>query len=91
MRYITFREGFYAACDAMALLYTRYPTITPVIEEQIEDDLIKYLESHGTAYESDCAAYELDYIDAEDDLVLIDPQTIAPLILQDIKEELQHD
>ena len=83
MRYITFREGFYAACDAMALLYTRYPTITPVIEEQIEDDLIKYLESHGVAYEP-------GYISDERDLIVVDPQIIAPLILQDVKEELQH-
>lgn len=85
MRYITFREGFYAACDAMALLYTRYPTITPAIEEQIEDDLIKYLEAHGVA------ADDLDYVDHEKDLILVDPQTIAPLILQDVKEVLQHD
>lgn len=80
MRYITFREGFYAACDAIALLYTRYPTITPAIEEQIENDLIAYLETHGAA------ADDLDYVDHEKDLILVDPQTIAPLILQDIKE-----
>lgn len=89
MRYITNREGFYAACDAMALLYTQYPTITPVTEEQIEDDLIKYLEAHGAV------ADELDYtseiIIENDGFILVDPQTIAPLILQDIKEELQHD
>lgn len=91
MKYITIGERFYAAWDAMVLLYTSYPTITPVTEEQIEDDLIKYLEAHGTAYESDCDAYELDYISAEDDLVIVDPQTIAPLILQDVKEVLQHD
>lgn len=84
MRYITFREGFYAACDAMALLYTRYPTITPAIEEQIEDDLIAYLEAHGVAYEP-------GYISDERDIIVVDPQIIAPLILQDIKEELQHD
>ena len=84
MRYITFREGFYAACDAMALLYTRYPTITPAIEEQIEDDLIAYLETHGIVYES-------GHISDERDLIVVDPQIIAPLILQDIKEELQHD
>lgn len=83
MRYITFREGFYAACDAMALLYTRYPTITPAIEEQIEDDLIAYLEVHGVAYEP-------GFICDERDLIVVDPQIIAPLILQDIKEELQH-
>lgn len=89
MRYITNREGFYAACDAMALLYTRYPTITPAIEEQIEDDLIAYLESHGAV------ADELDYtseiILENDGFILVDPRSIAPLILQDIKEVLQHD
>lgn len=84
MRYITFREGFFAACDAMALLYARYPTITPAIEEQIELDLIAYLETHGVAYEP-------GYISDERDLIVVDPQIIAPLILQDIKEELQHD
>ena len=89
MRYITIRERFYAAWDAMVLLYTRYPTITPVIEEQIEHDLIAYLEVHGVA------ADDLDYISHESDHILVDPQTIAPLILQDIKlqdvkEELQH-
>lgn len=84
MRYITIGERFYAACDAMVLLYTRYPTITPAIEEQIEDDLIAYLEAHGIA------ADDLDYVDHEKDLILVDPQIIAPLILQDIKEVLQH-
>lgn len=89
MRYITNRDGFYAACDAMALLYTRYPTITPTIEEQIELDLITYLETHGAV------ADELDYtseITLENgDFILVDPQAIAPLILQDVKEALQHD
>lgn len=89
MKYMTIRERFYAACDAMALLYTRYPTITPVTEVQIEDDLIKYLEAHGAV------ADELDYtseITLENgDFILVDPQAIAPLILQDVKEELQHD
>ena len=84
MKYITIGERFYAACDAMVLLYTRYTTITPVIEEQIEHDLIAYLEAPGIA------ADDLDYVDHEKDLILVDPQTIAPLILQDIKEELQH-
>ena len=85
MRYITIRERFYAAWNAMVLLYTRYPTITPVIEEQIEHDLIAYLEAHGVA------ADDLDYISDESDLILVDPQTIAPLILQDVKEAHQHD
>ena len=84
MRYITIRRSFYAACDTMVLLYTRYPTITPVIEEQIEDDLIAYLEAHGVAYEP-------GYISDESDFIVVDPQIIAPLILQDIKEVLQHD
>lgn len=85
MRYITIRERFYAACDAMVLLYTHYPTITPVIEEQIEHDLIAYLEAHGATADDD-----LEYISDESDLILVDPQTIAPLILQDVKEALQH-
>lgn len=88
MRYITNREGFYAACDAMALLYTRYPTITPTIEEQIELDLIAYLETHGVADELD---YNSEIILENDGFIIVDPQTIAPLILQDVKEVLQHD
>ena len=83
-RYMTLRRQFYAACDAMVLLYTRYPTITPAIEEQIEDDLIAYLEAHGVAYEP-------GYISDESDLIVVDPQIIAPLILQDIKEAQKHD
>lgn len=85
MRYMTIRDGFYAACDAMALLYTRYPTITPVTEVQIEDDLIKYLEAHGVV------ADELDCTIENGDFIIVDPQTIAHLILQDVKEALQHD
>lgn len=73
----------------MVLLYTRYPTITPTIEEQIELDLITYLEAHGAI------ADDLDYTSViileNCDLILVDPQTIAPLILLDVKEELQHD
>ena len=88
MRYITIGERFYAAWDAMVMLYTRYPTITPVIEEQIEHDLIAYLEAHG-------AVYEPGYISDESDLIVVDPQIIAPLMLQDIKlqdikEALKH-
>ena len=89
MRYITNREGFYAACDAMALLYTRYPTITPTIEEQIELDLITYLEAHGAV--ADDLDYTSEIILENSDFILVDPQTIAPLILQDVKEVLQHD
>ena len=84
MRYITIRRRFYAACDAMVLLYTRYPTITPAIEEQIEGDLIAYLEVHGVVYEP-------GYISDDRDFIVVDPQIIAPLILQDVKEALQHD
>lgn len=89
MRYITNRDGFYAACDAMALLYTRYPTITPAIEEQIEDDLIAYLEAHGVV--ADELDYNSEIILENDGYIIVDPQTIAPLILQDVKEVLQHD
>lgn len=89
MRYIINGERFYAAWDAMVLLYTRYPTITPAIEEQIEDDLIKYLEAHGAV------ADELDYTSViileNCDLIIVDPRSIAPLMLQDVKEVLQHD
>lgn len=90
MRYITIEERFYAAWDAMVLLYTHYPTITPVIEEQIEHDLIAYLEAHGTTADDDLD-YILDYISDESDLILVDPQTTASLILQDVKEALKHD
>lgn len=89
MRYITNREGFYAACDAMALLYTRYPTITPTIEEQIELDLITYLEGYGAV--ADDLDYTSEMILKNDGFIVVDPQTIAPLILQDVKEVLQHD
>lgn len=89
MRYITIGERFYAAWDAMVLLYTSYPTITPVTEEQIEDDLIKYLKTHGAvADELDCIS---EKIIEDSNLILVDPQSIAPLILQDVKEALQHD
>ena len=88
MRYITIENRFYAAWDTMVLLYTQYPTITPVTEEQIEDDLISYLKIHGAV------ASDLDYtseeILKESGLKVVDPQIIAPLILQDVKEELQH-
>lgn len=89
MRYMTIKERFYAACDAMALLYTRYPTITPVTEVQIEDDLIKYLEAHGAV--ADELDYNSEIILENDGFIIVDPQTIAPLILQDVKEVLQHD
>ena len=84
MRYLTIKARFYAALDTMVLLYTQYPTITPVTEEQIEDDLIKYLESHGVAVD------DLDYISEESDLTLVDPQIMATLMLKDVKEALKH-
>ena len=89
MKYITIGERFYAAWDAMVLLYTRYPTITPTIEEQIELDLITYLEAHGAV--ADDLDYTSEIILENDGFILVDPQIIAPLILQDIKEALQHD
>lgn len=89
MRYITIRKSFYAACDAMVLLYKRYPTITPAIEEQIEDDLIAYLEAHGAV--ADELDYNSEIIIENGDFIIVDPQTIAPLILQDVKEALKHD
>lgn len=85
MKYLTVKTNFYAALDTMVLMYTQYPTITPVTEEQIEDDLIKYLEAHGAA------ADDLDYINDKGDLILVDPQIIAPLMLKDVKEVHQHD
>lgn len=88
MRYITIRRSFYDACDAMVLLYTRYPTITPVIEEQIEDDLIEYLEAHGAV--ADDLDYNSEIILKNGDLTIVDPQIMASLLLKDVKEELQH-
>lgn len=88
MRYITIGERFYAACDAMVLLYTRYPTITPVTEVQIEDDLIKYLEAHGAvADDLDCT---IEMTLENGGLILVDPQIIASLMLKDVKKVLQH-
>lgn len=89
MRYLTIRKRFYAALDAMVLLYTSYPTITPVTEAQIEDDLIKYLEAHGAA--ADGLDYTNEIILENDDLILVDPQIIAPLMLKDVKEAQKHD
>lgn len=89
MRYITVGERFYAAWDAMVLLYTHYPTITPVTEEQIEDDLIKYLEAHGAvADDLDCT---IEMTLENGGLILVDPQIMASLMLKDVKEALKHD
>lgn len=88
MRYITIGERFYAACDAMVLLYTSYPTITPVTEEQIEDDLIKYLEAHGAVEDDlDCT---IEMALENGGLILVDPQIMASLMLKDVKKVLQH-
>lgn len=89
MRYITIRKSFYAAWNAMVLLYTRYPAITPVIEEQIEDDLTAYLKAHGAV--ADDLDYTSEKILGNGDFILVDPQSIAHLILQDVKEAQKHD
>lgn len=81
-RYMTLRRQFYAACDAMVILYTQYPSITPVAEEQIEHDLIAYLDKHG--YITD------EIVSGDGDFVIINPEVMARLILKDVKEALQH-
>lgn len=83
MRYYTPRERFYGAWDAMVLLYTQYPTITPVTEEQIEHDLIAYLEKHGTHTD--------DWFSDDDEFITLGPKYMASAILQDVKDVLQHD
>lgn len=82
-RYMTLRRQFYAACDAMVILYTQYPSITPVAEEQIEHDLIAYLDKHG--YITD------EVVSGDGDFVIINPEVMARLILKDVKEALKHD
>lgn len=82
-RYMTLRRQFYAACDAMVILYTQYPSITPVAEEQIEHDLIAYLNKHG--YITD------ELVSGNGDFVIINPEVMAPVILKDVKEALKHD
>ena len=82
MKYLIVKECYYAAWDTMVLMYTQYPTITPVIEEQIENDLIAYLDKHG---------YITDDLCSDDDrFTVVDPKITASLILQDVKEALQH-
>lgn len=88
MKYLIVKECFYAACDTMVLLYTQYPTITPVTEEQIEDDLIKYLEAHGAV--ADDLDYTSEKILGNGDFILVDPQIVATLMLKDVKEVLKH-
>lgn len=83
MRYMTIRERFYAAWDAMVLVYTQYPTITPVAEEQIEHDLIAYLDKHG---------YITDELCSNDDrFTIVNTKITARQILRDVKEAQQHD
>lgn len=83
MRYLIVKKCFYAAWDTMVLMYTQYPTITPVIEEQIEHDLIAYLDKHG--YITD------ELVSGDGDFVIINPKVMARLILKDVKEALKHD
>ena len=83
MRYKTIGERFYAAWDAMVLLYTRYPTITPVIEEQIEHDLIAYLDKHGYITNDLCSD--------DDRFIIVNTKITANQILEDVKEAQKHD
>lgn len=82
-RYMTLRRQFSAACDAMVILYTQYPSITPVVEEQIEHDLIAYLDKHGYITDEWCSD--------DDRFTIVDTKITAHLILQDVKEAHQHD
>lgn len=82
-RYMTLKRRFYAACDAMVILYTQYPSITPVAEEQIEHDLIAYLDKHG--YITD------ELVSDNGDFVIIDPEIMARVMLKDVREAQTHD
>ena len=83
MRYLIVKKCFYAAWDTMVLMYTQYPTITPVTEEQIKDDLIAYLDKY---------AYITDKLSSDDDeYTVVNPEITASLILQDVKVALKHD
>lgn len=82
-RYKTLKNRFYAAWDTMVLMYTQYPTITPVTEEQIEHDLIAYLDKHG---------YITDDLCSDDDrFKIVNTKITAGLILEDVKEAQKHD
>lgn len=83
MKYLIVKTNFYAAWDTMVLMYTQYPTITPVTEEQIKDDLIAYLDKYG--YITD------NLFSDDDDYTIVNPEITASLILQDVKVALQHD
>ena len=82
MKYLIVKTNFYAAWDTMVLMYTQYPTITPVTEEQIKDDLIAYLDKY--AYITD------NLFSDDDDYTIVNPEITASLILQDVKEALKH-
>lgn len=82
-RYMTLKNRFYAAWDTMVVMYTQYPTITPVTEEQIELDLIAYLDKHG---------YITDDLCSDDDrFKIVNTKITAGLILEDVKEAQKHD
>lgn len=83
MKYLIVKKCFYAAWDTMVLMYTQYPTITPVTEEQIKDDLIAYLDKYG--YITD------DLFSDDDEYTIVNPEITASLILQDVKVALKHD
>ena len=82
MRYLIVKTNFFAAWDTMVLMYTQYPTITPVTEEQIKDDLIAYLDKYG--YITD------NLFSDDDDYTIVNPEITASLILQDVKKVLKH-
>lgn len=82
-RYMILKNRFYAAWDTMVLMYTQYPTITPVTEEQIEHDLIAYLDKYG---------YITDDLCSDDDrFKIVNTKITAGLILEDVKEAQKHD
>ena len=82
-RYMTLKNRFYVAWETMVLMYTQYPTITPVVEEQIEHDLIAYLDKHGFITDELCST--------DDRFTIVNPKVIAELILKDVREAQKHD
>lgn len=82
MTYLVLKKRFYGAWDAMVNIYTQYPSITPVTEEQIEDDLIPFLKKWGFTTD-DCTL-------EDDDFTLVETKICSGLILRDVKEALQH-
>ena len=82
-RYMTLKNHFYVAWETMVLMYTQYPTITPVVEEQIEHDLIAYLDKHGFITDELCST--------DDRFTIVNPKVIAELILKDVREAQKHD